>query len=682
MSRRTFRQRKIDIERKLPIVMDAIVDDDGEFEEMHFVEIEDKTQTSGSGAMLPRGSGALAPIRKLEHGLSTNTSTNELPPDGEIIDIPTPNVKIVEHRSVTTQSRSISVVVDGEMQCEMQEQKKESRHHAQQIVQVQNGDQSDGNHRQNGDHGDHKLVVDGREIRGVVVKADGASTRDDFELPRHYIRYSGMPYDEEKDFVFYDLDEEDFEWLESNTDIPEDTLELVIDRLERATGTRSRFVPFDKIEHELKDVPNGQLQRIYQYWHKRRLSRASMKGAYKTGKPLLYIFERAPDTDNQDPLVPFRARERDRSRKNRLSQLDALSRMLQLREDFEKLRQLTELISKRERYKQQHLGAMHRWMKAYLEEIKHNPQARFNGYMRSADRVHAGQYTYNPDTGRLSEETHKRRASSFANAQSSAAMGIVAPADIVRQRINQGRHQRRPVPVEHHVNDNYGQQLQIQGLQQHQHQEQNNIRSSRRRRRRRRRRASSGESTEDDDSDDIGVMDYVPLRDLSAASRDKNDFYQMNLLDFAAHLSSARAPLFSFMTKIHNIEPLPAFANTEEESSHCNGDSKDIVRDDESDAPDVNQFIKRHRMSCRFGRGGRIVFSSRPGMINCMNTSKDSNGRYDDSGDSDGDSNSGNNVDDHVSGDEFSLHIPSSSGNLQFAHEARFGFEHPPPGST
>lgn len=32
MSRRTFRQRKIDIERKLPIVMDAIVDDDGEFE--------------------------------------------------------------------------------------------------------------------------------------------------------------------------------------------------------------------------------------------------------------------------------------------------------------------------------------------------------------------------------------------------------------------------------------------------------------------------------------------------------------------------------------------------------------------------------------------------------------------------------------------------------------------------
>lgn len=345
-------------------------------QDMHFVEIEDKTQMGGSGAVLPRGSGALAPIRKLEHGLSTSTSTNELPPDGEIIDIPTPNVKIVEHHSVTTQSRSVSAAVDGEMQCNIQEQKKkkkESHHHAQ-IVQAQNGNQSGGNHRQNGDHDDHKLVVDGREIRGVVVKADSASVRDDFERPRHYIRYSGMPYEEERDFVFYDLDDEDFEWLEANTDIPEDTLELVIDRLERATGTRSRFVPLDKIALELKDVPNEQLQRIYQYWHRRRLSRTSLKGAYNTGKPLLYIFDRAPDTDNQDPLVPFRARERDRSRKNRLSQLDALSRMLQLREDLEKLRQLTELISKRERYKQQHLGVMNRWMKAYLEEIKHNPQ--------------------------------------------------------------------------------------------------------------------------------------------------------------------------------------------------------------------------------------------------------------------------------------------------------------------
>lgn len=149
-------------------------------------------------------------------------------------------------------------------------------------------------------------------------------------------------------------------------------------------------------------------------------------------------------------------------------------------------------------------------------------QARFNGYLRSTDRVH-DQYTYVP-APYSGEEAHRRRrrASSIVNAQGSATMGIVAPADIVRQRINQGRHQRRPVPVEHHMNDSYGQQLQFQSLQQ---QGQNSIRSSRGRRKRR--RASSDESTEDGDSDDIGVMDYVPLRDLSAVSRDKNDFYQM-----------------------------------------------------------------------------------------------------------------------------------------------------------
>lgn len=69
------------------------------------------------------------------------------------------------------------------------------------------------------------------------------------------------------------------------------------------------------------------------------------------------------------------------------------------------------------------------------------------------------------------------------------------------------------------------------------------------------------------------------------------------------------------------------------------------------------------------------MFSSRPGVVNCTNTSKSTN-----EDDDNGDSNGGNNADD--GNDEFSLHIPSSSGDHQFVHEARFGFEQPPPGNT
>lgn len=123
--------------------------------------------------------------------------------------------------------------------------------------------------------------------------------------------------------------------------------------------------------------------------------------------------------------------------------------------------------------------------------------------------------------------------------------------------------------------------------------------------------------------------------------------------------------MFPFLVNIRNTSPLNQFSSNRTEG--------DLI---------VNEVIKRRRMSCRFGRGGRIVFSSRHERDGFIDDDSDD----DDDEDSDSDDSDEEEEDEIDGGDSNHAekdHDKDGGGSarnrkqFKYAHPLLFGFENP-----
>jgi len=156
----------------------------------------------------------------------------------------------------------------------------------------------------------------------------------------------------------YELSHEDMEWLRNHpvygskgsSPMSEDTLEKVIDVLERKTA-RNIIVKVDEAiaacEKHLNMTSESDRQMVvdvHHYWSQKR---------QRARKPLLRRFWPITAPNDSSPNLTFRPREeiKYRLRKKRQNDFDSLDKMISLRNDFEMMQCLLELVKRREQLK-------------------------------------------------------------------------------------------------------------------------------------------------------------------------------------------------------------------------------------------------------------------------------------------------------------------------------------------
>ncbi|GBG28545.1 Enhancer of polycomb-like 1 [Hondaea fermentalgiana] len=156
--------------------------------------------------------------------------------------------------------------------------------------------------------------------------------------------------------VEYELSLEDEEWLRSHPKfkpdgpfpLSEDDLERMIDLFERRTGREfpigvdiAMQIVQKYMDLNLRSKENTVVQDVYAWWFQRR---------QKLRKPLLRRFWPATAADDSSPNLTFRPleKERYRLRKKRQNNMDSYEKMLQLKNDFEMMRCLLDLVRRRE----------------------------------------------------------------------------------------------------------------------------------------------------------------------------------------------------------------------------------------------------------------------------------------------------------------------------------------------
>lgn len=197
-----------------------------------------------------------------------------------------------------------------------------------------------------------------------------------YELPRSYVRYHRITDDEWKTTLEYVSEAEDEAWLAKNSKfggaadvakvrLPIDLLERMMDALEKETAFdaivtvgqadalfRNKIPKFYALfpskprqglvtaKHVLNDV--------YAYWVQKRS---------KLKRPLLRRFWPVTSTDDTNPHLVFRPREKEKYklRKKRQNDMDSFRKLKQLHSNFTHLKAIMELCIKREELNRLHL---------------------------------------------------------------------------------------------------------------------------------------------------------------------------------------------------------------------------------------------------------------------------------------------------------------------------------------
>mmetsp|Transcript_12554 Transcript_12554/g.41388 ORF Transcript_12554/g.41388 Transcript_12554/m.41388 type:complete len:475 (+) Transcript_12554:175-1599(+) len=214
------------------------------------------------------------------------------------------------------------------------------------------------------------------EVR--TVASYDTDYRPIFRQPMHYIRSLSS---QSSDFVQYDLDNEDEDWLKSYNDgqnrLPPEKFELMLWRLETAceeateralaerlsmyadkggvlshaekvqaaasTSTLSREMAYEAMREASTRL--AVLQAVYEYWVAKRK---------RWGKPIMRMLQVPPASSDTDPFHVFRTREkvnRPQTRRRRENDIAAFDKMTALRQNLEAARQLLEVTLKREKKK-------------------------------------------------------------------------------------------------------------------------------------------------------------------------------------------------------------------------------------------------------------------------------------------------------------------------------------------
>lgn len=192
---------------------------------------------------------------------------------------------------------------------------------------------------------------------------------DNFEIPRSYVRYHRATPQELELALEYVADAEDETWLRGNTKFggacdaakPQLTLALMeqmIDLLEKATGfeaiittSQAETLFLNRLPQIFHIFPNKPqlgvvttkhvIHDVYNYWMQKRS---------KLKRPLLRRFWPLTSTDDTNPHLVFRPREKEKYklRKKRQNDYEAYRKLKQLRSDFDNLRAILQLIKHRE----------------------------------------------------------------------------------------------------------------------------------------------------------------------------------------------------------------------------------------------------------------------------------------------------------------------------------------------
>jgi enhancer of polycomb-like protein len=203
----------------------------------------------------------------------------------------------------------------------------------------------------------------------------------DYKLPVSYIRYHRRTSDEWKVSLEYIADAEDEVWLKQNrfftsTDgcIDRDGLspqlsvtmfEHMMDIMDKETAFESiitmsqaevyfqcripqLFALFPTIPRQVFVTTKNVIQEVYTYWVQKRS---------KLKRPLLRRFWPVTSTDDTNPHMVFRPREKEKYklRKKRQNDFNAYRKMKHLREDFDNLRTVLDSVRLRESFHRIHV---------------------------------------------------------------------------------------------------------------------------------------------------------------------------------------------------------------------------------------------------------------------------------------------------------------------------------------
>jgi len=225
---------------------------------------------------------------------------------------------------------------------------------------------------------------------------------DNYVCPVAYVRHRKPSHQELRDSLEYVIDVEDEVWLLNNTkfgmasmnqpsedpdrtngDKPTvklslDFFEVMLDVMEKATGFDT-IIRNDQAEDLIvKKLPQlyhmypmkGKagtvtlkhvISDVYTYWVQKRS---------KLKRPLLRRFWPVTSSDDTNPHLVFRPREKEKYklRKKRQNDIDAFRKMEQLRQDFEQVRMLCELVKQREELNRAMVLLQREWFRQKIYE--------------------------------------------------------------------------------------------------------------------------------------------------------------------------------------------------------------------------------------------------------------------------------------------------------------------------
>lgn len=161
----------------------------------------------------------------------------------------------------------------------------------------------------------------------------------------------------------YEMTYEDEQWLAQKKLLESEKFEKVITLLEIATNTGSMInatKAFQVIQGFDPSIPKPVSDEIHSYWQSRRQKNSR--------RPLLRRFWPITPAEDTTPTSTFRPREKERYklRKKRMNDMESYEKLLYLKRDFERVRDLLDLVKRREEMKQLEVELIHA---EYLERL-------------------------------------------------------------------------------------------------------------------------------------------------------------------------------------------------------------------------------------------------------------------------------------------------------------------------
>jgi len=185
-----------------------------------------------------------------------------------------------------------------------------------------------------------------------------------------YIKPKKVP----DDWVEYDADSEDEQWLEERNSSEKtksttlDKFEVIMDRLEHtARGGNLELDTALKINFGRKSEGEDVIKGIYEYWQQKR-----SKLANNAAKALLHRYRILKNHDDPDVNAVFRPREREYVTRKKVRKNDKKSfqRMRELRLNFDRARTILELMKQREKLKKDRIQVVRAMFEVQCQMLK------------------------------------------------------------------------------------------------------------------------------------------------------------------------------------------------------------------------------------------------------------------------------------------------------------------------